>query len=79
MTRKKAELGGSFKAGRWTLQVMVVMSGVQYAPAAYGSYQFESWVQGTGFGIAALPVACILLGFLIQALRYKVGWHFPSR
>ncbi|XP_076468163.1 sodium-dependent proline transporter-like [Babylonia areolata] len=51
--------------------VMIVMSGVQYAPATYGDYEFEPWVQGLGFAIAALPVACILLGFVVQGCRYK--------
>ena len=60
---------------RYTLQVMIVMSGVQYVPAAYGTYQFESWVQATGFGIAALPIACILVGFVVQPIRYRVGIH----
>ena len=61
---------------RYPLQVMIVMSGVQYVPAAYGTYEFESWVQATGFGIAALPIACILVGFVVQPIRYRVGIHF---
>ncbi|KAK7097592.1 sodium-dependent proline transporter-like [Littorina saxatilis] len=53
------------------IMVMIVMSGVQYSPAGYGDYEFEGWVQGLGFGIAALPVACILIGFVVQPIRYK--------
>ncbi|KAL8582804.1 hypothetical protein ACOMHN_066820 [Nucella lapillus] len=51
--------------------IMIVMSGVQYGPAGYGAYKFEPWVQGMGFALAALPVTCILLGFVVQGFRYK--------
>nr|KAG5698526.1 hypothetical protein BaRGS_023229 [Batillaria attramentaria] len=54
-----------------SILVMIVMSGVQYAPAGLGDYKFEPWVQGVGFAIAALPVGCILVGFLVQFIRYK--------
>ncbi|XP_041357404.1 sodium-dependent proline transporter-like [Gigantopelta aegis] len=49
---------------------MVILSLVQYKPAYYGDYEFESWAQKVGWGMVALPVAAILLGLPIQTIRY---------
>ncbi|XP_059169355.1 sodium-dependent proline transporter-like [Physella acuta] len=51
--------------------LMLILSCIFYSPVEYNGYEFEGWVQGLGFLMVVLPIAAILLGAVIQVIRYK--------
>ncbi|CAL1536856.1 unnamed protein product, partial [Lymnaea stagnalis] len=54
-----------------TIVVMLILSCVMYSPVSYGDYEFEPWAQGLGFITVVLPIASIVIGAVVQSIRYK--------
>lgn len=49
------------------------MSGVNYAPAYYGDYVFPGYAEALGWLMVCSPLALIVLGFIVQSIRYGVS------
>ena len=49
---------------------IVIMSAVTYAPAYYGDYTFPTFAEALGWLMVCSPLACVVIGFVVQILRY---------
>ncbi|XP_052078661.1 sodium-dependent proline transporter-like [Mytilus californianus] len=49
---------------------IVIMSGLNYAPAYYGDYVFPGYAEALGWLMVCSPLALIVLGFIVQSIRY---------
>jgi cell division protein FtsW (lipid II flippase) len=49
------------------------MSAVTYAPAYYGDYTFPTFAEVLGWLMVCSPLACVIIGFVVQICRYGVS------
>lgn len=52
-------------------QFIVVMSGVNYTAAYYGTYVFPPWAEGIGWILAVVPICCVIIGIIFALVKHK--------